>query len=183
MNYDQLIYDIAIKNGFNPSNAKFIAAQARLESSDYNSNVFKNNNNMFGMKYVKQPLAVRGTQVPTNERKAGDVDYNYYAKYNSPEDSVKDLIERLYNKTINGVTPSQLRDSISLDDYAQKLKQRSYYGGTPEKYAAGLKAKLTKINVNQIVKQVTQGAEEYKGSILFGVFVVVVIVALYKFQS
>ena len=183
MNYDQLIYDIAIKNGFNPSSAKFIAAQARLESSDYNSNVFKNNNNMFGMKYVKQPLAVRGTQVPVNERKAGDVDYNYYAKYRTPEDSVKDLIERLYNKTINGVSPSQLRDSATIDEYAKNLKQRSYYGGTAEKYAAGLKAKMIKINIKEIVNQVTQGAEEYKGSILFGVFVVVIIVALYKFQS
>ena len=183
MNYDQLIYDIAIKNGFNPSSAKFIAAQARLESSDYNSNVFKNNNNMFGMKYVKQPLAVRGTQVPVNERQSGDVDYNYYAKYRTPEDSVKDLIERLYNKTINGVSPSQLRDSATIDEYAKNLKQRSYYGGTAEKYAAGLKAKMIKINIKEIVNQVTQGAEEYKGSILFGVFVVVIIVALYKFQS
>ena len=93
------------------------------------------------------------------------------------------MIERLYNKTINGVSPSQLRDSATIDEYAKNLKQRSYYGGTAEKYAAGLKAKMIKINIKEIVNQVTQGAEEYKGSILFGVFVVVIIVALYKFQS
>jgi hypothetical protein len=39
--YDQIIYDTAIKEGFNPTAAKLIVAQARFESADYTSNVFQ----------------------------------------------------------------------------------------------------------------------------------------------
>ena len=41
--YDQIIYDTAIKEGFNPTAAKLIVAQARFESADYTSNVFQKN--------------------------------------------------------------------------------------------------------------------------------------------
>jgi flagellum-specific peptidoglycan hydrolase FlgJ len=57
-NIDQDIYNMAIAEGFSPISAKLIVAQARLESGDYSSNVFVNNNNMFGMKYVGQTLEV-----------------------------------------------------------------------------------------------------------------------------
>jgi uncharacterized FlgJ-related protein len=100
MNYDQTIYDIAVKNGFTPQAAKLIIGQARVESANYTSQVFKNNNNMFGMKYVGQKLAQRGTLAPSSERTSGDVNTNYYAKYASPQDSARDVIERLYTKTM-----------------------------------------------------------------------------------
>ena len=65
---DQTIYQMAVEEGFTPTAAKFVVAQARLESADYGSNVFKNNNNMYGMKYVGQSLAERGTAAPASER-------------------------------------------------------------------------------------------------------------------
>jgi len=64
MNYDQLIYDAALKGGFNPTSAKLVVAQAKHETCNYTSNVFKKNNNLFGMKFVGQPLAKRGTPAP-----------------------------------------------------------------------------------------------------------------------
>lgn len=160
---DQQIYNMAIAEGFSPTSAKLVVAQARLESGDYGSNVFNNNNNMYGMKYVGQPLATRGTLAPMNERSAscrsgGEcMDRDHYAKYKNPVDSARDVITRLYKKERKGIGFEQLRNVADADEYATKLKTRNYFGfadidtseGRAEanRYALGLKAKLLKINV------------------------------------
>lgn len=145
---DQAVYNTAIEQGFNPIAAKLIVAQARFESADYTSSVFKNNNNTSGIKYIKQANAVQGTLSPEG---------NYYAKFNTVQDGINDKIVRLYNITMRGIAPQQLKDSTSADDFARKLKQRGYYGdaayGTSEaesdisNYSRGMKAKLLKIKV------------------------------------
>jgi uncharacterized FlgJ-related protein len=142
MTLDQQIYDTAIKNGFNPIAAKLIVAQARFESADYTSNVFKQNNNTSGIKFIGQPNAVQGTLSPEG---------NYYAKFNTIQDALNDKIARLYNITMRGVTPQQLKDSTDAIDFANKLKQRGYFGSTASDYANGLKAKLLRINVLEFV--------------------------------
>ena len=164
--YDNIIYQIAIKDGFNSNAAKLIVAQARFESADYTSNVFKNNLNTSGMKYIGQPLATRGTPAPYNERSATCknggvcVDGDFYAKFKSVEDSAKDKIERNYNKTIFGVPPSELKKATTAEEFSNVLKQRRYYGfhdfSTPagkqeaQNYANGLKAKLLRINIQEL---------------------------------
>jgi uncharacterized FlgJ-related protein len=142
MTLDQQIYDTAIKNGFNPIAAKLIVAQARFESADYTSNVFKQNNNTSGIKFIGQPNAVQGTLSPEGD---------YYAKFNTIQDALNDKIARLYNITMRGVTPQQLKDSTDAIDFANKLKQRGYFGSTASDYANGLKAKLLRINVLEFV--------------------------------
>ena len=142
MTLDQQIYDTAIKNGFNPTTAKLIVAQARFESADYTSNVFKQNNNTSGIKFVGQPNAVQGTLSPEG---------NYYAKFNTIQDALNDKIGRIYNLTMKGVTPQQLKDSTDAIDFANKLKQRGYFGSSASEYANGLKAKLLRINVLEFV--------------------------------
>ena len=142
MTLDQQIYDTAIKNGFNPIAAKLIVAQARFESADYTSNVFKQNNNTSGIKFVGQPNAVQGTLSPEG---------NYYAKFNTIQDAINDKIVRIYNLTMKGVTPQQLKDSTDAIDFANKLKQRDYFGSSASEYASGLKAKLLKINVLEFI--------------------------------
>ena len=142
MTLDQQIYDTAIKNGFNPMAAKLIVAQARFESADYTSNVFKQNNNTSGIKFIGQPNAVQGTLSPEG---------NYYAKFNTIQDAINDKIARIYNLTMKGVTPQQLKDSTDAIDFANKLKQRGYFGSSASEYASGLKAKLLRINVLEFV--------------------------------
>jgi flagellum-specific peptidoglycan hydrolase FlgJ len=142
MTLDQQIYDTAIKNGFNPIAAKLIVAQARFESADYTSNVFKQNNNTSGIKFVGQPNAVQGTLSPEG---------NFYAKFNTIQDAINDKIARIYNLTMKGVTPQQLKDSTDAIDFANKLKQRGYFGSSASEYASGLKAKLLRINVLEFV--------------------------------
>lgn len=168
-NNDQIIYDVAIKSGFNPIAAKLIVAQARFESADYTSNVFKKNLNTSGMKFIGQPLAVRGTLAPLNERsatcKVGGtcVNSDYYAKFKSVEDSAKDKIERLYNRPMRGVSPEQLKNVKDAKEFADLLKKRGYYGfgkyGSEQaqkeinQYARGLNAKLLKVNVLEFIRE------------------------------
>jgi uncharacterized FlgJ-related protein len=156
--YDQLIYDTAIGEGFNPTAAKLIVAQARFESADYSSNVFKNNLNTSGMKYIGQPLATRGTPAPKNEQRCnGGCDSDYYAKFKSVGDSAKDKIQRLYNITMRGVTPAQLKAAKSAEEFANLLKRRGYYGAPESQYANGLRAKLLRIQVVEFVTKNRKG--------------------------
>lgn len=155
--YDQIIYDTAIKEGFNPQAARFIVAQARFESADYSSNIFKKNFNTSGMKYIGQPLAKKGSIAPASERSAKCktdnvcVNSDYYASFQSVADSAKDKIQRNYNITIKGVTPQQLKSATTPEEFARLLKQRGYYGDTESNYARGLKSKLARIQVVEFV--------------------------------
>jgi LPXTG-motif cell wall-anchored protein len=143
MSIDQQIYNAAIEQGFRPTAAKLIVAQARFESADYTSNVFKRNNNTSGVKFIGQKNAVQGTLSPEG---------NYYAKYNTIQDSLNDKIVRLYNIRMRGVTPEQLKNARSADEFANLLKQRGYYGSSEAGYAAGLKSKLLRINALEFVE-------------------------------
>lgn len=163
--YDQMIYEVALSEGFSPTAARLIVAQARLESNDYTSNVFKLNNNLFGMKYATQPLATKGSPAPKSE---GD----NYAKYKSPADSTKDLVGRLYKTTRNGIGFEQLKNVKDSTEFATKLKQRGYFGITAEQYAQRLNAKLLKFNLMEVVKK-------NKNNVLIGFLVLGVGIFLY----
>jgi hypothetical protein len=172
-NYDQIIYDTAIKQGFTPTAAKLIVGQARFESANYTSAVFKANNNTSGMKFIGQPLATRGTLAPMSERSASCknggtcVNSDHYAKFASVEDSAKDVVIRLYSKTMGGVTPDQLKNVKTPEEFARLLKKRSYYGpsayGTPgaekeiAKYAGGIKARMRLANIIEFVQKNKKG--------------------------
>ena len=155
--FDQIIYETAVREGFSPTAAKFVVAQARFESADYSSNVFKNNLNTSGMKYVGQPLAERGTLAPANERSQSCRNQNvcrnsdYYAKFDSVADSAKDKIQRNFNLTLKGVRPEQLKNAKTPEEFATLLKQRGYYGDTVANYTRGLKAKLMRIQVVEFI--------------------------------
>jgi flagellum-specific peptidoglycan hydrolase FlgJ len=173
MSLDQTIYDVAIRNGFSPATSKLIVAQARLESANYSSNVFKQNNNLFGMKYVGQPLATKGTPAPQSERSSTDKITNYYAKYNTPEDSVRDVVERLYSKTIGGVTQMQLQNAMTPEDFAEYLKKRGYFGVSASQYAKGLKSRLLSVRINEIVSDIKNTAMNNKDIIEVAIVMVI----------
>jgi hypothetical protein len=188
-NNDQIIYDIAIKNGFSPTLAKFIVGQARFESANYTSAVFKANNNTSGMKFIGQPLATRGTLAPRSERSAtcnsggACLNSDHYAKFRSVADSATDKIVRLYGLTMGGVTPNQLKAAKTPEEFARLLKKRRYYGpaayGTPaaEKeiasYAAGVKLLMQRAQIVEFV-------DKNKGNILVGAIILALGIFLYK---
>ena len=180
--YDQIIYDTAIKNGFTPTAAKFVVAQARFESSDYTSNVFQKNLNTSGMKFVGQPLATKGTLAPKSERSSQCVqtgvcrNSDHYAKYASVSDSAQDKIVRNFNLTIRGVTPEQLKNAQTPEEFAKLLKQRGYYGASESQYAGGLKAKLTRIQIVEFI-------QNNKNALILGVGLLILGISYYIIQK
>jgi len=164
---DQIIYDTAIKEGFSPTAAKLVVAQARYESADYTSNVFRLNKNTSGMKFIGQPLAKKGSLAPPSERsqqcRRNNIcrDSDYYAKFDSVGDSAKDKIFRNYNLTIKGVTPEQLKNAQTPEEFARLLKIRGYYGIEQDTYSAGLKAKLRRIQVVEFVESVKKNKNRF----------------------
>jgi hypothetical protein len=167
-NYDQEIYNLAIQEGYTPIVAKLIVAQARLESANYTSNVLKCNNNMYGMKYVGQLLATRGTLAPDSEISRGCSSSgsgcnrigvgscnngDYYAKFNTPIDSVRDTIARLYKITRKGVGFNELNSATDSLTFATLLKQRDYFGVSANSYAAGLSARLLLVNIIEFYQE------------------------------
>jgi hypothetical protein len=189
---DQIIYDIAIKNGFTPTAAKLVVAQARFESADYTSRVFLANYNTSGMKFIGQPLATKGTLAPYNERSSTCqrssvcVNSDHYAKFASVADSARDKIERLFTKTMGGVVPAQIKNTQTPEEFADLMKRRSYYGfhkyGTADaqkeinNYSRGMRAKLIYIQVQEFVQKNKKGIA---GSII-GVVLLVGAYILYK---
>jgi hypothetical protein len=188
-NNDQIIYDIAIKNGYSPLVAKFIVSQARFESGNYTSQVFRLNTNTSGMKYVGQPLATRGTLAPPSERSAscrsGGVCINsdHYAKFNSVSDSAKDKIERLYRLTMRGVTTADLKNAKTPEEFARLQKKRGYYGkfayGTAgaeaeiRNYGAGMKTTMKNLDI-------VETATNNKNGILIGIVSIIAAIFLLK---
>ena len=168
---DQMIYDTAIQGGFNQNTAKYVVAQARHETADYTSNVFKNNNNLNGMKYNGQANATKGTKSPEGD---------YYAKWNSPQDSANDVVFRYYGESIKGVPADSLKNASSYSEFADLLKQRGYYGASLQEYATGLYNKLMKINVTEVAKEVYTYTENNLGKIFLGIAGLALAYAAYK---
>jgi len=109
-------------NGFNPTLAKFAQAQAAHETNGFNSRLFTDNNNAFGMKYAKQILSV-------GEKKG-------FANYNSVNDSVKDLI-KWYTINRNKIFSLPLV-IVTLKDYVNFLKRNKYFEDTEANYLKGV---------------------------------------------
>jgi len=100
MSIDEQIYTAALKAGFTPSAAKLIVAQARHETGNYTSYQYRTNNNLFGMKFVNQPLATKGNKSPEGD---------FYAKYPNVAASVQDLVNRNYKISRGGVSFDDLK--------------------------------------------------------------------------
>lgn len=129
--YDQLIYNNAIKNGMPANLAKLIVAQAKLETNNYSSAVFKANNNLFGYKFVGQSIATKGTPAPKSE---GD----NYAKYKNLENSVLELCNWIKRRVKEGIFPADLTTITTPAQYAALLKKKGYFGVSVVHYANGL---------------------------------------------
>lgn len=151
INYDQEIYNGAIKGGATPSLAKLLVAQARHESGNYNNTQTIKNNNVFGFKYSRNSVySQKGNISPEGDP---------YAKYDTLQDSIKDYIVRWMGKSSKvGGTRLQEFNTINEGDtntYARKLKGYGYYsnvkGETDEsairRYIGGLNSALTRIKV------------------------------------
>lgn len=103
----------------------YVLAQAKHESANFTSNVYRANHNPWGMKtpHLRPFLGERGTQAP---------DGGYYASYSNDAQAERDLVQ--WFRYVNFPTTV-----ASVEDYAQRLKDKSYYGDPVSVYVNGMK--------------------------------------------
>jgi uncharacterized FlgJ-related protein len=134
MSIETQVYQAAIKNGMPAPLAALITAQSKHESSNYTSNVFLKNNNLFGYKYAGQKIATRGTPAPSSEGINGA-----YAKYANIGLSVQELTDWIKRRQKEKKFPTDLKIITSPELYASLLKTAGYYGASVTQYITGLK--------------------------------------------
>lgn len=117
--YKTYLYSRLIMAGFHPDTAKILIAQAAFETGNFASRIFKENNNLFGMKLP------RVRQTTATGEKYG------HAKFSSLEDSIQDM--RLY---FNSVKIPTVFNSVS--SYVKTLVQKKYFEASPEAYENGV---------------------------------------------
>jgi len=108
----------------------YVLAQAKHESANFTSHVYKANNNPWGMKEarIRPFLGTRGTLAP---------DGGYYAAYTNDAQAERDLVEWFrYNRI-----PIS---AVSLEDYVKLVTDAGYLGYNPtptmvSNYVKGLK--------------------------------------------
>lgn len=104
----------------------YMVAQAKLETANFTSRVYRENHNMFGMKWTdgrRGQNAKKGLLSPEG---------NYYAHYATDSASVFDLILWFEYKGF----PVSVKDAT---EYARELKERNYFGADLEVYVRNLK--------------------------------------------
>lgn len=104
-----------------PNLEKFIIAQSKFETGNFSSPIFKENNNLFGMKLPKS----RSTTAIGENRG--------HAKFSNTRDSVIDLTMWL------NMYKSQAQKITTLSEYVAFLKSKRYFEDSITNYLNGLK--------------------------------------------
>ena len=147
MTNDEIVYSVGIDNGLPAEVATILAAQARLESGEYMSNVFNQNNNAFGYKFVGQSIAKPGTLAPISEW-INPSTPQYYAAYQDLATSALEVVKWIKRRIKAGVFT--MDDISTPEGYAQGFKDADYYGITSQQYSEGLIAIISKYFTNAI---------------------------------
>jgi hypothetical protein len=112
------VYLRLIEAGFTPITAQYITAQAAHETANFTSQVFLQNNNLFGYKYAGQ--------------KAAQGEKNGYALYDNIGQSIADYTRyyflRGYPKVFNSIT-----------DFVTTLKRNGYFEAPLQEYISAVK--------------------------------------------
>lgn len=136
---DKRIFNQAKALGMADAVALNVVAQARLESADYTSNVYRSNNNAFGYKFVGQKLATQGSPVPGSEASSGA---KYYARYKNIEDSTTELVQWLLRRIKDG--QFKMNELTTPESYATAIRRApfQYYGSSLANYTKNMQAKI-----------------------------------------
>ena len=121
---------VAKKTGMD---AKNIYAQLALESSDGSSDESQKDNNFGGIKFANQSGATKGGPSPEGDN---------YAHFKDTDAFASAYAKLLQDDGLHG--------GMSIDEWAQQLKNRGYYTASEASYAAGLKSWADKYAVGGI---------------------------------
>jgi len=120
-----LVFDVVTRAGYSENFGNIAVAVARHETGNYQSKIFKLNNNLFGMRFpVKRDTTAK------------DEKFNY-ARYATIENSIEDYTLYLeyfnYPKTFDSVA-----------DYVDYAKEKGYFSDTKAKYLSALQRWILK---------------------------------------
>lgn len=132
MTTDQLIYSTAIGDGIPTALANLIVAQSKLETGNYSSNIFLQDNNAFGYSYVAGAYWQLPTPGITADNGAPA------ARYASVQDSTHEITDWIKRRQSDGIFPSDLTTIITPAQYASLLNDGGYYGASVSDYTSGL---------------------------------------------
>jgi len=127
LSYSDTVYRVARAAGMPAALSALIVAQARHETADFTSNVFRRCNNAFGYKAVAG--AEKCTLSPEND---------FYKYYPSLSDSVREVVGWIRRRQQEGRFPADLATVRTPAQYAELLKNSGYYGAPVTEYRAGL---------------------------------------------
>lgn len=139
MSNDELIINTAIADGMPDDLAIIIAAQARHETGNYTSRFFTVGKNAFGYSYVPRakwqldkggPIADNGIPI---------------AQYATVQNSVHELTDWIKRRQREGNFPADLRTIKTPEQYAQLLKNNTYFTAPLNQYINGMVAALRTI--------------------------------------
>lgn len=136
MDYGQRIYNAARSMGINDTLANLIVAQARHETGDFTSKIFKENNNAFGYTFV----AGGQYQLPSKGRIADNKQPT--AMYASVEDSTKEMVAWLQRREKEGKL--KMSELTTPEAYAAALKKSGYYTDAESRYLTAMRKWLSK---------------------------------------
>jgi len=123
-----MIKNLCEDKGYNLTTAQLLTAQAMHESGQFSSELYHENNNMFGMRQPQQ-------RQTTSQGEVGG-----YASYATPEDSVKDMFLWLDAK-------GDFDESVIIDPstYCSWLKSKSYFEDSLINYKSGVTRNLKQL--------------------------------------
>lgn len=123
-----------IAAGASPTVLPFLICQVAHETGDFDSRVFRQNNNASGIMWINKPLkqknAKKGLAYPSREGRY------FYAHFATLKDWAIDYLR------VIGRTPQSAKN---LTDYANKLRARGYYTDTATNYARALESHRKKL--------------------------------------
>jgi len=130
-------YDIVAGTEYAPY-ADWIVAQARHESADFTSKVYRADNNPFGLKWYSDDVSMgtRGTQAS---------DGGYYTHFLNDQIAFLAYLDWIRRNKHAGLVTGPLPTNLkTVDEFAQALRDRKYYTDSVYNYATALKRWLNK---------------------------------------
>jgi hypothetical protein len=129
----EIIFEKAKKRGLNDDEAlhlcNLLIAQAKHETGNFNSNIYKFAHNLFGMKL--------------SSRKVATESYAGHAKYKSDQDSIEDMLQYLESGRVYTLANVSVMEPLQ---YVLYLKSRKYFEDTVTNYFNGVSKFYKKVS-------------------------------------
>lgn len=122
---EQIIIDTARGQGMPQRLSELILAQAKHESGNFTSPVYKDCRNAFGYSAYAGQNSCPG--------------HSFYKLYPNLQESVKELTGWIKRRQAEGKFPANLETITTPEQYAALLKQSNYYEDSVTNYSNGLK--------------------------------------------